>query len=67
MIIINNVDHCNKELLNQSFKQVRNINPKAYMLMVKNKYILNSTLRETRVLDNGYLKKFRIKIANFKK
>ena len=67
MIILNNVDFCNKEELNKSFKQIRNINPKAYILKVNNRYILNSTLKETKVLDNGYLKKFRIRIANIRK
>lgn len=67
MIILNNVDYCNKEELNKSFKQIRNINPKAYILKVNNRYILNSTLKETKVLDNGYIKKFRIRIANLRK
>ena len=64
MIVVNNIDYCNKELLNEGFKKVRNINPKAYILKVNNKYILNSVLRESKVLDNGYFKKLRIKFTN---
>lgn len=67
MIVINNIDYCKKEILNEGFKKVKNINPKAFILRVSNKYILNSTLREARVLDNGCLKKIKIKMINYKK
>ncbi|CUU47234.1 GTP-binding protein [Clostridium beijerinckii] len=67
MIVINNIDYCKKEILNEGFKKVKKINPKAFILRVSNKYILNSTLREARVLDNGYLKKIKIKMINYKK
>ena len=66
MIVLNNMDYYNKEVLDEGFKKVRNINPKAYILKVNNKYILKSVLRESKVLDNGYLKKLKIKIANYK-
>ena len=64
MIVVNNIDYCNKEILDEGFKKVRNINPKAYILKVNNKYILKSALRESKVLDNGYFKKLKIKFAN---
>ena len=64
MIVVNNIDYCNKEVLNEGFKKVRSINPKAYILKVNNKYILNSALRESKVLDNGYFKKLKIKFTN---
>lgn len=67
MIIVNNMDYCSKEFLDEGFKKVRNINPKAYILKVKNKYILKSTLRESKVLDNGYLKKLKVKVMNRKR
>lgn len=67
MIIVNNIDNCNKKILEEEFKEVRKINPKAYILKVNNKYILNSALRESRVLDNGYMKKIKVKIANARK
>lgn len=67
MIVVNNIDYCNKENLNEGVKIVRNINPKAYILKVNNKYILNTTLRDSKVLDNGYLKKITVKMANSKK
>ena len=66
MIVINNIDYCNKEFLAESIKKVRNINPKGYILKVNNKYILKSALRESKVLDNGYFKKLKIKFANYK-
>ena len=64
MIVINNMDYCNKEVLEDGFKKVRDINPKAYILKVNNKYVLKSALRESKVLDNGYLKKLKIKFTN---
>lgn len=64
MIVVNNMDYCNKEVLNEGFRKVRDINPKAYILKVNNKYILKSALRESKVLDNGYFKKLKIKFAN---
>lgn len=64
MIIVNNMDYCNKEVLDEGFKKVMDINPKAYILKVNNKYILKSTLRKSKVLDNGYLKKLKIKFTN---
>jgi G3E family GTPase len=67
MIVVNNIDYCRKEILDEGFKKVRSINPKAFILRVNNKYILNSTLREAKVLDNGYFKKLKIKMINYKK
>ena len=64
MIVINNMDYCNKEVLEDGFKKVRDINPKAYILKVNNKYILKSALRESKVLYNGYFKKLKIKFTN---
>jgi G3E family GTPase len=64
MIVVNNMDYCNKEVLDEGFKKVMDINPKAYILKVNNKYILKSALRESKVLDNGYFKKLKIKFTN---
>jgi len=66
MIIVNNVQYVNKKVLEDVVKKARNINPKAYILNVNNKYILKSALRESKILDNGYLKKLKIKFANYK-
>ena len=66
MIVVNNMDCCKKEVLDEGFKKVRNINPKAYILKVSNKYTLKYALKEANVLDNGYLKKLKIKFANYK-
>ncbi|AGF57127.1 G3E family GTPase [Clostridium saccharoperbutylacetonicum] len=64
MIVVNNTDYCRKELLDQNINKIRNINPRAYILKVNNKYSVKSTLKEAKVLDNGYLKKLRIKVVN---
>jgi G3E family GTPase len=64
MIVVNNTDYCRKELLDQNINKIRNINPRAYILKVNNKYSIKSTLKEAKVLDNGYLKKLRIKVVN---
>jgi G3E family GTPase len=67
MIVVNNTGICKKEVLEESMRKIKNINPKAYILKVDNKYILRSILREAKVLDNGYIKKLRIKLINHKK
>ncbi len=66
MIVVNNIDYCSEEILNESFKKIRNINPNAYILKVNNKYILKSELRESKVLDNGYFKKLKIKFISYR-
>lgn len=67
MIVVNNIESCKKEIIEEGLRKVKNINPKAYVLKVNNKYVLKSVLRESKVLDNGYLKKLRIKLINSKK
>jgi G3E family GTPase len=64
MIVINNIEYCDKKNLDEGCKKVQNINPRAYILKVNNKYILKSALKDSKVLDNGYLKKLKIKLAN---
>jgi len=66
MVIVNNVECCKPKVLEEGVKKVKNINSKAYVLRVNNKYNLNSTLRESKVLDRGYFKKLKIKFANYK-
>ncbi|OOM78471.1 GTP-binding protein [Clostridium sp. BL-8] len=66
MIVVNNIDNCNKKILEEGFKKIKELNSKAFLLKVNNKYILNSVLRESKMIDNGYLKRVKIKIANSK-
>lgn len=66
MIVVNNIDNCNKKILEEGFKKIKELNSKAFILKVNNKYILNSVLRESKMIDNGYLKRVIIKIANSK-
>ena len=67
MVVVNNTDYCNEKNINEEIRKIKNINPKAFILRVNNKYILNSKLKEARVLDNGYLKKLKVKMMNSKK
>lgn len=67
MVVINNIDYCSKENLAEGLNSVRRINPKAYILKVNNKYILRTALRESNVIDNGYIKKLKVKISNYKR
>lgn len=67
MIVVNNIENCNKDILEAGVKRLKQLNPKAYILKVNNKYILRSALRETKVLDNGYLKKLKVKLENYKR
>lgn len=66
MVILNNMECCNPKVSEEEVKKVKNINPKAYVLKVNNKYILKSTLRESKVLDKGCFKKLKIKFLNYK-
>lgn len=66
MMVINNIDNCNKKNLEIGLKKLRNINPHGYVLEVNNKYILKSVLRESKILDNGYLRKMKIKYESYK-
>jgi G3E family GTPase len=65
MIVVNNIDYCSKELVEDGLKKLKNINPKAFILKINNKYRLRPILRDAKVLDNGYLKKLKIRIANY--
>jgi G3E family GTPase len=66
MMIINNIDHANKEILEKGLKKLKNINSQGYILEVGNKYIIKSVLRKSKILDNGYLRKMKIKYENNK-
>lgn len=66
IMIVNNTDICEKKVLEKTLKKLKNINSKANILKVKNKYVLKSSLREGKVLDNRYLKRLKIKFANYK-
>lgn len=66
IMIVNNIDICDKKVLEKTLNKLKNINSKAHILKVKNKYVLKLTLREGKVLDNMYLKRLKIKFANYK-
>ena len=67
MIIVNNTECCNEKIIEEEVKRIKSMNPKAFILKVNNKYALNSKLKEARVLDNGYLKKLKVRMMNSKK
>lgn len=64
MIIINNTEEIKKEILKKEIEAVRRLNSKAYILKVDNKFNLCSRLRESKVIDNGFLKKLKVKLMN---
>lgn len=67
MIVVNNMEFCNEKVINEEIKKIKSMNPKAFILKVNNKYTLNSKLKEAKVLDNGYLKKLKVRMMNSKK
>lgn len=64
MIIINNTEEIKKEVLKKEIEAVRKLNSKAYILKVDNKFNLCSRLRNAKVIDNGFLKKLKVKLMN---
>lgn len=64
MIIINNTEKIEKENLKKEINAVRQINQKAFILKVDNKFNLSSKLKEAKVIDNGFFKKFKVKLMN---
>lgn len=64
MIVVNNMDKCNKDIIEEGFKAIKKVNSKAYILKVDNNNNLNSILKESKVIENGYIKKLKIKIGN---
>lgn len=64
MIIINNTEKIEKENLKKEINALRQINQKAFILKVDNKFNLSSKLKEAKVIDNGFFKKFKVKLMN---
>ena len=62
MIIINNTEKIEKENLKKEINALRQINQKAFILKVDNKFNLSSKLKEAKVIDNGFFKKFNVKL-----
>lgn len=65
-MIINNIDDMDKKSLERGLKKLKNINSQGYIIQVNNKYCLKSTLREAKILDNGYLRKMKVRYGNYK-
>ncbi|SFD41388.1 GTP-binding protein [Clostridium uliginosum] len=64
VLVLNNTDDCDNIKIKSTLDILRNLNPTAYILEVKNKYLFNASLKESKILDNGILKKIKIKIGN---
>lgn len=64
MIILNNTGELEKSVLKNEINTLRGINTRAFILNVDNKFNLSSRLRESKVLDNGCIKKIKIKLMN---
>lgn len=64
MIILNNTGELEKSVLKNEINTLRGINTRAFILNVDNKFNLSNRLRESKVLDNGCIKKIKIKLMN---
>ncbi|MGN0145214.1 MAG: GTP-binding protein [Clostridium sp.] len=64
MIILNNTEELEKKALKQQINTLRGINTRAFILQVDNKFNLTSRLREAKVIDNGFIKKIKVKLMN---
>ena len=64
MIIINNTEEIKIEQLKKEINTLQQLNPKAFILKVDNKFNLCSKLRNANVIDNGFLKKVKVKLMN---
>lgn len=64
MIILNNTEEVEDKQLRQEINTLRGINAKAFILQVDNRFNLSSRLREAKVIDNGCIKKMKIRLMN---
>lgn len=64
MIIINNIEKLKNDELKKEINILKGVNPKAFILKVDNKLNLCSKLRQSKVINNGYLKKVKVKLMN---
>lgn len=64
MIIINNTEQIQNDELKKEINTLRKVNPKAFILNVDNKRNLSSRLQQSKVINNGCLKKFKVKLMN---
>lgn len=64
MIIINNTEKMKNAELKKEINILRGVNPKAFILKVDNKFNLCTKLRQSKVINNGCLKKFKVKLMN---
>ena len=64
MIILNDIESIKKEELKQQINTLREINSRSFILKVDNKLNLCRNLRESKVIYNGFLKKFKIRLMN---
>ena len=64
MMIINNTAEVEKEDMTKEINQLRGFNQKAFILQVDNRFNLCSRLRKSKVLDNGFIKKLKVRFMN---
>ncbi|AOR23329.1 GTP-binding protein [Clostridium taeniosporum] len=67
LLVLNNTKNCNEEEIFSVKNILKNINPSAYILQAKDKEDFNSMIRENEILENGFIKKLRVKVNNSKK
>ncbi|MBW6410148.1 GTP-binding protein [Clostridium weizhouense] len=63
ILVLNNIENCNTKERENILKIVNELNPSAFILEVKNKYLFNSSLIENKVLNNNIFKKIKIKLG----
>ena len=61
---INNTEMIKNAELKKEINILRGVNPKAFILKVDNKFNLCTKLRQSKVINNGCLKKFKVKLMN---
>lgn len=63
ILVLNNMEYCNDKERENILKIINNLNPSAFILEVKNKYLFNVSLIENKVLNNNIFKKIKIKLG----
>ncbi|GAA0075671.1 hypothetical protein UT300005_00490 [Clostridium sp. CTA-5] len=63
ILVLNNIEYCNDKERENILKIINNLNPSAFILEVKNKYLFNASLIENKVLNNNIFKRIKIKLG----
>jgi G3E family GTPase len=64
MVVVNNTDQIPEELLEDIKKEIKIINPGTYVIPIKSTEDMGIRLKMERILDDGLVKKFRVRMRN---